>query len=103
MKVVDITFDYVMQIPLSILPLLAADFDGDVLNILLIINEDFRREAERILDPRNAMYISKNDGKLDASLIPNRDTMININSLIFMCRENYTEEQVREIEELKTV
>lgn len=29
MKVVDITFDYVMQIPLSILPLLAADFDGD--------------------------------------------------------------------------
>lgn len=102
-KVIDISFDYSLQIPLGILTLLAADFDGDVLNVLLIINEDFKNQAERILNPRNAMYVSKNDGKLDSGMVPNKDTLINLNSLLYMSRKNYTDDQVEKILLLKAM
>ena len=102
-KVIDISFDYSLQIPLGILGLLAADFDGDVLNVLLIINEEFRVQAERILSARNAMFISKNDGKLASNMIANKDTTININSLISMSRTNYTQDQIDQINRLKAM
>lgn len=51
MYVTGIADGYVMEIPLEVLQGLAADFDGDTLNILLIINEDFKNAAENVFNP----------------------------------------------------
>jgi len=78
-------------------------FDGDVINVLLIINEEFRVQAEKILSPRNAMFISKNDGKVNSQMIPTKDTIVNINSLVHMSRSNYTQDQIDQINRLKVM
>lgn len=74
----DLESDYTMSIPLQILPLLAADFDGDVLNILYIINKEFLERANAVFNPRNNLHVSKNDGKFDNNTSHQRDTIINL-------------------------
>ena len=69
----------------------------------MIINEDFRKQAELILSPRNAFFISKNDGKLDGDMIAGKDSLIGINSLITIGRKNYSNNQVEEILRLKSM
>lgn len=105
MRVIDITDDYVLGTPLQILPKLAADYDGDVLNVYYIINEDFRIQCDKVLNPRNAMYISRNDGWFDNDLNHTKDLVINMNTLMNLCRKNYSKEQmdkIRKIKELNT-
>ena len=62
MYVVGINMNYTMSVPLQVLRGLAADFDGDVLNIFMIINEEFYKACNAIFNPRNNMYISHNNG-----------------------------------------
>lgn len=100
MYCVDINDAYVMAIPLPILPLLAADFDGDALNILLIINDGFHEMAAEVFNPRNNMYISKNDGMFNMQLSHQRDALINTCSLILEGRDNYTQEELMEIQSI---
>ena len=90
---VGMTDSYTMEIPLQILQLLAADFDGDTLNILYIINEEFFEAAFLKMNPRNSMYISRNDGQFDNRMNHQRDTIINTNTLVLLGRNNYTEEE----------
>lgn len=85
---------FVMQIPLPILEGLAADFDGDTLNILYIINRDFQTAAENVFNPRNSMYISKNDGMFNNSYNHKRDTIINLNTFSQLSRGFYTADQI---------
>lgn len=91
---------YTMLLNLQILEGLAADFDGDTLNILLIINKAFQRAAENVFNPRNCMYISKNDGMFNNSYNHKRDTIINMNTLINLSRDCYTEEEKEKIRQL---
>ena len=70
---------------------------GDTLNILLIINKDFQLAAENVFNPRNAMYISKNDGMFNNSYNHKRDTIINMNTLVQLSRSRYTPEQIARI------
>jgi len=70
---------------------------GDTLNILLIINKDFQEAAENVFNPRNAMYISKNDGMFNNSYNHKRDSIINMNTLCQLSRAHYTEEQLNRI------
>lgn len=70
---------------------------GDTLNILLIINKDFQLAAENVFNPRNAMYISKNDGMFNNSYNHKRDTIINMNTLVQLSRSRYTSEQIAKI------
>ena len=72
-------------------------FDGDCLNILYIINEQFRIQAERKYNPRNIAYISKNDGRFNNDVNHCRDTIINANGLIQLSRDRYTQEQLDNI------
>ena len=88
---------YTMLLNLQILEGLAADFDGDTLNILLIINKDFQTAAENVFNPRNAMYISKNDGMFNNSYNHKRDTIINMNTLVQLSRDKYSAEQIAKI------
>lgn len=101
MFVVNMTDSYTMGMPLQILPLLAADFDGDVLNILYIINKAFFEAAFRILNPRNAFYINRNDGKLNPDVLFTKDTLINANAMIGLARKSYSKEQLEKIKRLK--
>lgn len=101
MRCIGMSFNYTMQVPLGILNLIAGDFDGDVLSLLAIINEDFRIECNKVLNPRNAFYISKNDGKVDSGMLPFKDLIININSLVHESRKNYSDEQIEKILKLK--
>lgn len=100
MRVVGINLNYTMSIPLQILKLLAADFDGDTLNILYLYNQDFINIAERIISPTQ-MFISKNDGRCNADMIHSRDTIINANAMRSLSK--YTDEQVAKIKRLQAM
>lgn len=76
-------------------------FDGDQLNILLILNRKFYERCYEIFNPRNAMYISRNDGLTNMAVLVQRDTIINANTLIYLGRKNYTEEQMAKIKAIK--
>lgn len=97
MKVVGLSSGYTMAIPLEIIVPLAADFDGDCLNILYIINKDFLERAIDIFNPRNAMCISRNDGTFDNSVNHQRDLIININTFTNLGRKYHTEEELNKI------
>lgn len=76
-------------------------FDGDSLNILLIINEEFRKAAEATLNPANAMIISKNDGMFNQAYNHQRDTIINANTVVRLSRDYYSPEQIARIRQLQ--
>lgn len=97
---VGFTMTYTMAVPLQPLPLLGADFDGDVLNILLIINETFFRVAYEIFNPRNAFYISRNDGYYNMSVSMQRDTLINANTLVGLGRNGYSPEELNALRQV---
>ena len=99
-RVVGINMSYTMSISNAILKPLAADYDGDTLNILYLYNQDFIRQAERILSPR-VMYISRNDGRCNGDMLPARDTIINSNALKGLCE--YTEEEIKKIRRLQAM
>ena len=94
-RCIGINMDYTMSISLSNLKLLAADFDGDSLNIMYLTNKQFIEVAESIFDPR-MMFISRNDGLCNSDLLPSRDILINANSLKSLGR--YNEEEISAIE-----
>lgn len=92
-----------MSISLSIIKGLAADFDGDTLNILSIINKDFERYAMLIFNPRNNFQISKNDGLMDNSINHQRDIIINSNTLMQVSREYYSSDHIAYIKQLQAM
>ena len=97
---VGFTNTYTMGIPLQVLEGLAADFDGDVLNILLPMNQRFIQLMWEKFNPRNAMYISRNDGSFNTSVCMKRDTLINANTLARCGRESYTQDEINHLEYL---
>ena len=80
---------------------LNADFDGDVLNISLFLNEEFRKACERIYSPRNAFCISRDDGKMNSQINIFKDTVVNINSFKGITNDNYSPAQLKKIRDLK--
>ena len=77
-------------------------FDGDVLNIFHIVNEAFLERAKIVFNPRNAMYISKINGKLNSDMIVQRDTIINANTFLWLGRHNYSSDSLNHIAKIKT-
>ena len=67
----------------------------------MIINDAFYQRAFQIFNPRNAMYISRNDGKFNNAVNHQRDTIINTNTLIRMGRKSYTPEMLENIARIK--
>ena len=76
-------------------------FDGDVLNVMLIISQQFAERAYQVFNPRNAMYISRIDGKLNSNLLIQRDTLINANTLLYLGRDKYDDKQLAKINKLR--
>ena len=103
MRCVGINNNYTMSVPLQILKPLGGDFDGDVLNVLYIINQEFANRAEIVFSPKYAMMISHDDGKFDSSMNHSRDTLIMLNSFIELSRDTYTKEELDLIEKFKSM
>lgn len=101
MFIVGILDNYTMAIPLQILEKLGADFDGDVLNILYIINKDFFRACFEVFNPRNCHFISKNDGLFDNSVNHSKNIIINQSTFINLGRKNYSPEMIEKIKRLQ--
>lgn len=95
--------DFTMSVPLQILASLGADFDGDCMNIMYIINKDFEERASKVLNPRNAMMISRNDGKFNSAVNHFKDTYVNLNALIYTGRDAYTDADIDRIRELQNM
>lgn len=87
MYCIGINDNFTMAISNQILRLIAGDYDGDVLNILLVINDAFGKACNNIFNPRNNMYISHNDGLFNMSAGVQRDTIINANTLMNLGRK----------------
>ena len=51
-------------------------FDGDTLNIISIKSNEFKKKLMAIFNPRNTMFISKNDGYVEGGLI--KDQLIGL-------------------------
>ena len=47
------------------------------------------------------MYISRIDGKLNADMLVQRDTLINANTYLYLGRHNYSDKQLAKIEKIK--
>lgn len=101
MFVVGMNMDHTMSVPLRTLRLYAGDFDGDVENIFLIINNELLELAIKILNPRNSMIISRNDGWFNQDTDNQTDTYINANTLMRICKDMYTQEELAEINAIK--
>ena len=74
---------------------------GDVLNVVLIISDAFFRACYEIFNPRNAMYISHDNGLFNMDVCIQRDTVINANTLMNLGRNNYSKKQLAKIKELR--
>lgn len=98
---IGMTKELTMSLSLQVLKLLGADFDGDTLNELVIINKDFFTRAYYIFNPRNAMQISRVDGKLNSAIIVQRDTLINADTLMRIGRHKYNKSQLDKINKIK--
>lgn len=98
---VGINYNYCMSVPLQVLQPMAADFDGDALNVFHIINQAFFARAYQIFNPRNSMYISKNDGMCNMQVLPQRDTLVNANTIHNLSYKYYTKEELDEIRRIK--
>lgn len=72
------TDDYTMSLPLRILPVLNADFDGDNLTIESLKVKELVREYEEVFNPRKAMYISRNDGLFNEDFNLFKDQIIGL-------------------------
>ena len=103
MYVVGINHNYTASVPLRILKPLAADFDGDTLNILYLINKDFIEAAEKVINPRNAMQISRNDGMFNSDVNHSRDILINATTMVYLSRDQYDEEKLAKIKALQSM
>lgn len=75
-------------------------FDGDTLNVLLLINIGFIEASERVFSPK-AMIISKNDGYFDNNFNLQRDELINASTLLYLSRDKYSDAQRKLIEACK--
>ncbi len=95
LHVVGVTKDdtYSCHVPHEILKSMGADFDGDTLNIMLIINDEFLLNAAKLFNPRLSMQVSYNDGMFNERMALQTDTMICINSFTQLGIDEITDEE----------
>lgn len=80
-NVIDIKQDFddlSMSLSAQVLIHMNADFDGDVLNIYDLKSNEFKKEFDRIFNPRKSMFIDRNDGLFNDSSSLIKDQMIGL-------------------------
>lgn len=91
--------DYCLSVPLSILTGLNADFDGDILNIIAILNESIKRMFRKY-DPITRMIIARDTGLLNTYFSVSKSQKIDLYQFATMgamendMPETYPEEEL---------
>lgn len=67
---------------------------------MLIILDEFYVRANEIFNPRNAMYISRNDGKFNNQVNHQKDTIINGNTLMHLGDQVYTNADISNVDRI---
>jgi DNA-directed RNA polymerase beta' subunit len=70
--------DYTMSLPVQILPVLNADFDGDILNIVSLKIKKLEKAYNKVFNPKFNMYISRNDGLFNNDFNLYKDQLIGL-------------------------
>lgn len=82
MEIIDINReyedDYTMSLPIQILKVLNADFDGDILNIVALKTKKLAKAYRKNYNPRLNMYISRNDGLFNNDFNLMKDQLIGL-------------------------
>lgn len=68
---------------------------------MYIINRDFLQRAIEIFNPRNAFYISRNDGLFNNLVNHQKDTLINANTFVELGRGVYSKDDIDNINRIK--
>lgn len=100
---VGINDNYAMSIPVLPLSDLVADFDGDALSIIRLINKELIERCEERLSPRNSGFISPNDGLFNNNMNYQRDFIITACAMISISRDKYTASQKAKIKQLQSM
>lgn len=88
---------FTIKTPLQILSELAADYDGDCMNVLKFLNKEFERRCALVFNPRNSLMISHDDGKFNNRTNIFKDELININAFIYTARDAYSDKELADI------
>ena len=64
------------------------------------LNKEFIRLSWEKFNPRNVMYISRNNGYFNQDVSMQRDTLINANTLARCGRDSYTDDERSHLDEL---
>ena len=64
---------------------------------MYIVNDAFYQRSFEVFNPRNNMYISKNDGFFNNATNHQRDTIINTQTLLKLSRKNYSKQNLDKI------
>lgn len=100
MRVVGIHFQsHGTSLPLEILSGLNADFDGDTLNYMYIINDELLRAAMQVFNPKYTGQISRCTGLFETNVSHQTNTMICLNSFVRLAYDDYTEADFAAIED----
>ena len=82
MKIVDIKGEYkndfTMSLPIQVLSVLNADFDGDTLNILSLKTKELKKAYDKAFNPRKNLPISRNDGLFNNDFNLLKDQLIGL-------------------------
>jgi len=84
MKIADVKEDYTdltLSLSNTILTLLAADFDGDVLNIISLKDNTMKEIFKAVLSPE-ALIIDSNNGNIKEDILLERDQILGLNALL---------------------
>lgn len=68
---------------------------------MLIIMDAFYQRANEIFNPRNSMYISRNDGMFNQQVNHQKDTIINGNTLMHLGDSVYTDADFENIRRIR--
>lgn len=70
--------DYTMNLPIQILRVLNADFDGDILNIISLKTKKLIKAYDKTFNPKKNMFISRNDGLFNDDFNLLKDQLIGL-------------------------
>ena len=72
--------DKTMRLNTRVIKTMAADFDGDQLNVFRIVGDDLGKRFGKNMNPRYNLYISNIDGKVNSALMAIKDEVVGFHS-----------------------
>lgn len=65
--------DKALTLSTAVISIMAADFDGDQINIFRIFGLDLGKRFAKNMDPRTSHYVSRINGRMNRAMLPIKD------------------------------